>query len=391
MNDSVSSKKLVYILNSYSESEASHFVHILHLLEVMAEQGCKIVLLIEKCKSLPDLKHPQIKVVSLHYCLPVIRHFELFFRIIRLIQQGYRNTFVRIAAPASIITSLAHHLFGGHSYLWQSGTTHEHDRSQPLSFKKLKWWFKSYIPNYFARKLVYRFVTGPEAMVDYYAEVVKIPRSKITLLYNDIQIERFSKPGTPESRSEFLTRYNANPDSLVLLLVHRLSPVRRTLDYLEPMLTSFATQMDNRAWVLVIAGAGSELPRARYLVENLGLSKNILFLGDVPNRDIPHLYSISDIFVHPTFTEGFPRVLIEAMAAGLPIVSTDAGGTRQLLGHEQLSFVVDKAKPDEFAQRTIELINQPEKWPVLANENWTEVQRFSTPAVAAMYLEALFS
>jgi glycosyltransferase involved in cell wall biosynthesis len=384
-------KKLTYVLNSYSESDASHFTHILHLLEVMAEQGCAIVLLIEKPGTLPKLKSAAITVSGLRTKLALLRHVELLMRIGCLIRRGYRTTFVRIAAPASIMASLAHRLFGGRSILWQSGTTHEYDWAQPRSIKKLRWWLSSHVPNWIARKLVHRFVTGPEAMVEYYAAVVGVARDKITLLYNDIELERFSGRHAADARASFLAQHDLPGDAMVLLLVHRLSPVRRTLWYLAPTLEALIKHSSHRQWVLVVAGGGSELEAAKNLVHRVGVSRQVIFLGDVPNRDIPALYSVADIFVHPTFTEGFPRVLIEAMAAGLPIVTTDAGGTGQLLGPKQMEFVVNKNAPDEFALKTIDLIARNELWQPLALENRRLVERFSTPAVAQMYLKALFS
>jgi glycosyltransferase involved in cell wall biosynthesis len=391
MIDFESVKKLTYVLNSYSESDASHFTHILHLLEVMAEQGCEIVLLIEKPGTLPKFRNPAITVLGLRTKLPLLRHFELFTRITGLIRQGYRTTFVRIAAPASIMASLAHRLFGGRSLLWQSGTTHEHDWAQPRSLKKLQWWFSSHAPNWIARKLVSRFVTGPEAMVSYYADVVGVARDKIVLLYNDIQIERFSSACREDSWASFRAQHSLPRDSLILLLVHRLSPVRRTLWYLAPTLEALIRHCPHRHWILVVAGGGSDLAAAKKLIHGLGVASQVIFLGDVPNRNIPALYSVADIFVHPTFTEGFPRVLIEAMATGLPIVTTDAGGIRQLLGPKQMEFVVNKNAPDEFALKTIDLIARNEMWQPLALENRRLVERFSTPAVAQMYLKALFS
>jgi glycosyltransferase involved in cell wall biosynthesis len=391
MTGSESVKRLIYVLNSYSESDASHFTHILHLLEVMAEQGCEIVLLIEKSGTLPKFRNPAITVQGVRTKFPLLRHFELFAKIAGLIRQGYRTTFVRIAAPASIVASLAHRLFGGRSLLWQSGTTHEHDWAQPRSIKKLRWWFSSHAPNWIARKLVNHFVTGPEAMVAYYADVVGVARDKIMLLYNDIQIERFSSACREDSRASFLAQHSLPRDALVLLLVHRLSPVRRTLWYLAPTLEALIRHCRHRHWIFVVAGGGSELAAAKKLVHGLGVSSQVIFLGDVPNRDIPALYSVADMFVHPTYTEGFPRVLIEAMAAGLPIVTTDAGGTGQLLGPKQMEFVVNKNAPDEFALKTIDLIARSELWQSLALENKSLVQRFSTPAVAQMYMKALFS
>lgn len=384
-------KKLIYILNSYSESDASHFTHILHLLETMAEQGCEIVLLIEKPTEFPTLSHRNIRVIGLTARLPILRHIELFVRVTKLIRDGYRTTFIRIAAPATIMAALAHRMLGGRSFLWQSGTTYEHDWAQPRSLTKFKWWFSSYLSNWLARKAVHRFVTGPEAMVDYYADIVGVPREKIGLLYNDVQVERFSPTTDCHARSLFLSKYDLPADIVVMLLVHRLSPVRRTLMYLEPTLKALTEQKCRKAWVLVIAGGGSELAAAKALTHRLELADRVIFLGDVPNREIPILYSVADLFVHPTYTEGFPRVLIEAMAAGLPIVTTDAGGTRQLLGPLQLDFVVSKNEPVTFATKTIELLNRDEYWGPLAGENSSVVRRFSTPAVAKMYIQELFS
>lgn len=383
--------KLIYILNSYSETDASHFTHILHLLEVMAEQGTTITLVIEKPTSLPELGHPSIQVIGLKARNQFTRQLELFSVVRRLIIDGYTKTFIRIAAPATITAAIAHRFFGGESFLWQSGTTHEYDFAQPLSVRKMKWWLSSHLPNWIARKLVHRFVTGPEAMVDYYADIVKVPRYKIVLLYNDIQLERFQTRSRESDRPPFLASHGLESDTMVLLLVHRLSPVRKTLMYLEPTLSALANGLSDRNWAFVVAGEGSELPEAKKLVGKLGLADKVIFLGNVPNRDIPSLYSVADIFVHPTYTEGFPRVLIEAMAAGLPIVSTDAGGTRQLMGELQMAFVVDKSRPDEFSRRALSLAADSSRWAELAGENRRMVERFATPQVARMYLQAIFS
>lgn len=386
-----SMKKLTYVLNHYSEEEASHFVHVLYLIERMAGKGCKITLLIEKADKLPVFENDNVKVMRPFTKLPLLRHLEMFVRIIFLILSGYKRTFVRIAAPAAIVASLAHRICGGRSYLWQSGTAYEHDMAQPRSIKKLRWWLVSYLPNTLARKLTHRFVTGPESMVDYYVDVVGVPRNKIDLLYNDVQIDRFDRVLHPEDRRDFCSKNRVSEDALILLLVHRLSPVRRTLMYLEPFLKRVAADLSGTEWVLVVVGGGSELQSAKGMVSTLGMEQHVVFLGDVPNLEVPGLYAVGDIFVHPTYTEGFPRVLIEAMAAGLPIVSTDAGGTFQLFGARQKCYIVDKRDPDGFAEKAIDLILNKGAWAELSEENRNVVQRFSTEAVSDMYIRVLFS
>ena len=382
-------KKLIYILNHYSNTDATHFTHILYLLKVMAEKGVQIVLVIEKLEGKLDLNHHNIHIIGLKNRVPIVRHIELFGILIKLIRKGFKVSFIRIAASAAIVAALAHKIYGGKSYLWQSGTTYEYDWSKPLSLVKIKWMFKSYFPNWLARHLVTWFVTGPEAMVDYYANIVGIPKRKIRLLYNDIQLDRFDSKNYPLAKKSLLEKYTIPPETKILLLVHRLSPVRKTLLYLEPMLEGFSNTLNSK-WILFVAGGGSELPAAQELVKKLNLTDHIIFLGNIPNQQITELYASADIFVHPTYTEGFPRVLIEAMAAGLPIVSTDAGGTKELMGNLQAQYIVSKDQPGEFTTKALELFNHPEQWQALSQENKTVVKRFSTPTVADMYIKELF-
>lgn len=384
------SGRLIYILNHYSADDSSHFPHIVHLLQVIAEQGSEVTLIVEKSAGdLPAITHPRVSVRKLRSRTPGIRHLELFVLLLRLISEGFSATFVRIAAPAAIVAALAHRLAGGKAFLWQSGTTHTYDTAQPLSIRKVRWWVGSYLPSKLARQLVHHFVTGPEAMVDYYAETVGVPRKKIRLLYNDVQIDRFVAKGRSEDKARLLRDLRLPADAVLLLLVHRLSPVRKTLMYLEPTLA--ALQHHRNDWVLVIAGEGSELGAAKALVARFGLEERVRFLGAIPNRDIHRLYGAADLFIHPTFTEGFPRVLIEAMASSLPIITTNAGGTAQLLGPRQANYMVDKDEPAKFAEKTLALLQAREEWESMAIENFQQVQRFSTPEVAAMYRRVLFS
>lgn len=382
--------KLIYVLNSFSQGEASHFAHLAHLLEEMADRGCEITLVIEKMRASPSIQHSRIQVIGLHSTKPVLRHIELFFLMLRLIRQGYTRSFYRISAPACIIGSIAHRISGGQTFLWQSGTTHEVDWARPFGWKKFKWWLGSYLPNWMARKMTTYFVTGPEKMVDYYQEVVGIPRDKIRLLYNDIRIDRFSAFHRPEARSQLLAERHRAPDTVVLLIVHRLSPVRRTTLYLRPLLASLRTAALGQPWLLIVAGGGSELDEARRIAAETGTTVNVEFLGDVPNHALPPLYAQADLFLQPSYTEGFPRVLLEAMAAGLPIVSTDAGGTAQLVGPLQATYITDKESPADFVATTLKLMARREEWSTVGRENRKTVQRFSTPVVAQMYMETIF-
>jgi glycosyltransferase involved in cell wall biosynthesis len=385
------SKKLIYVLNSYSSNESSHFAHLAHLLHEMVRQGCEITLVIEKMQAKPENMGSTIRVIGLRHRKSLLRHIELFFLLLSLINQGYNRSFYRINASACIVGALAHRMMGGKTFLWQSGTTHEVDWGQPFGWKKFKWWLGSYVPNWVARKITTHFVTGPQKMVDYYHDVVGISREKIRLLYNDIQIERFAELDREQMRTDYLRSCGLPSNTTVLLIVHRLSPVRRTIEYLRPLLRMLADCDVNQPWRLIVAGGGSEFGQAVELAHQTGTASRVEFLGEVPNRDLPSIYAKADIFLQPSYTEGFPRVLLEAMATSIPIVTTDAGGTEQLVGIRQTAYVIAKDSPEAFAKATIKLMDHREEWPVIGQENRVHVERFSTPVVASMYLETLFS
>jgi len=82
-------------------------------------------------------------------------------------------------------------------------------------------------------------------------------------------------------------------------------------------------------------------------------------------------------------------VILEAMARGLPIVATDAGGTRDILGPGQQAYVVNRDDPEEFGKAVERLLSSSEDRRRLSDENLATVQRFSTPQIALMYDRAL--
>jgi glycosyltransferase involved in cell wall biosynthesis len=83
-------------------------------------------------------------------------------------------------------------------------------------------------------------------------------------------------------------------------------------------------------------------------------------------------------------------VLLEAMAAGLPIVTTDAGGTSDILGPAQRAFVVQRDARDCLVRKLAALLADPGQRAALSRENLVTVQRFATPRVAEMYDSVLF-
>ena len=82
---------------------------------------------------------------------------------------------------------------------------------------------------------------------------------------------------------------------------------------------------------LTIVGTGDMQTELERFAASKNVSDSVVFLGEIPHNELPAIYSSHDLFVLPSFNEGMSNAVLEAMASGLPIISTSTGGTRELL------------------------------------------------------------
>lgn len=368
-------KKLVYVLNYVHPSDVQHFVHVMALLRTLEERcGWEIALLSEKGGEGVQVVHSK-EVRYLSRNGKASRLIALATALAELRRDGYRLVFVRISKPAALVSSIVGKVLGMRVLYWQSGTIHDWDNNEPF-IKRL---FDNLL-NTSIVALIDRFVTGPESMLDYYERALGVPRRKLTLLYNDIDLDRFY-PEVQSPRKE---------GPVKLLMVHRFSPVRQTGLYFPAMIKKLnLAAAEGLSFVLLLIGEGPELPLLKKQAEAAVPGVTVQFIGAVPNSQIQNYYAEADLFVMPSYREGFPRVMIEAMAMRLPAVATDAGGTRDIVGPRQLEYIVSRDDPDAFAQRIVDLACDEEAQRAVGEENLVHVQRYSTPVVADMYDRAL--
>lgn len=109
---------------------------------------------------------------------------------------------------------------------------------------------------------------------------------------------------------------------------------------------------------LTLAGAGPLEPRLRDQVERLGLS-GISFRGAVDNAEMAALYDTHDVYVNPTDVDNMPISVLECFAAGVPVVSTNAGGIPDLIEHGVDGLLVPPQDPDAIAAAVLSLLDDP--------------------------------
>jgi len=371
-------RSVCYVVPHYSANDHSHFSHLPAFIAAL-ERHCKVFVIVERSADGPEF--PGAEVFAQRYAdwFRALRIAEFCVLVVRLYRRGCRRFFVRISLGAAITAGILSWFIPIQVYYWNSGQSKNVFRP-PAGLAGLGQALRTSLrslPFLIASRLVYRFVTGPESMVEYYAREYGVNPERTIVLYNDVDVTRFQPP-SPRQADGFGRRMS-------LLYAHRLSPIRGP-QYLVTLAQRICSQFDV---VLNVVGDGPYRQELETAIAAAGLTGSFVLAGSLPNRLLPPYYWDADVFLLPSEGEGFPRVVLEAMAAGRPIVSFDVGGVRDLLGPQQREFLVPRGDIEAFASRVSTLLAAPELRWSLSQENRESVQRFNTPAVAALFAERI--
>jgi glycosyltransferase involved in cell wall biosynthesis len=158
---------------------------------------------------------------------------------------------------------------------------------------------------------------------------------RVHLIPNGVDVTRFAPPSDVDRPS--------HPGPRRILYIGRLE-AEKNLD----LLVGAAGRLRDRVpLALTFVGAGSQESRLRSRSASLGVAAE--FAGVVDHRRLPERLGNADAFVLPSFTEGHPKALIEAMAAGLPCVASDCAGNRALIDDGDTGLLFDPRREDDLA------------------------------------------
>ncbi|PJE60115.1 MAG: glycosyltransferase, partial [Candidatus Portnoybacteria bacterium CG10_big_fil_rev_8_21_14_0_10_44_7] len=133
----------------------------------------------------------------------------------------------------------------------------------------------------------------------------------------------------------------------------------------------------------VVVGDGREKARVTAEIKKLGLQKKVLLPGSIVPAT-PHIGAF-DIFALSSRKEGSPWTILEAMAAGLPIVSTNVAGIPELIADQKNGFLVPPDRPDLLAEKIIYLLQRPAVAERFGAQNLTDIQKFTLPRMLAKF------
>jgi len=111
---------------------------------------------------------------------------------------------------------------------------------------------------------------------------------------------------------------------------------------------------------LTVVGGGRDLEAFRERAAVAGLSRAVRTTGWLGRREVQRVLGESDVFLFPSHSEGLPNAVIEAMAAGLPVVATGVGGLPDLIRHSENGFLVEVGDVSDMTARVVELFSRPD-------------------------------
>jgi UDP-glucose:(heptosyl)LPS alpha-1,3-glucosyltransferase len=171
----------------------------------------------------------------------------------------------------------------------------------------------------------------------------KINPQKITVIYNGVNTSRFH-PGIKEKyRGSVREKYGVKEDERLILFIANDFKLKQ----LGSVLDAIALLKDRKIKVMVI-GSDDPKPYVKRASEHR-LDRRIRFLG--PRENIEIYYAAGDIFVLPTLYDAFANVCLEAMACGLPVITTRLNGAADLIDNGKNGFILQTRRPEELAER----------------------------------------
>lgn len=176
-------------------------------------------------------------------------------------------------------------------------------------------------------------------------------KKEIEIIPNGVDIKNFSKPISEEEKNKIKNVLGKKTEDVFLVTTSRLvkknavDDIISALKYLPPNVH------------LLVIGKGPEGFCLQKQTEVLGLEDRVKFLGFVEQKDIPECFSVCDIFVRPSRSEGFGNSFIEAMASKIPVVATPVGGIVDFIDDKETGVFCSPDNPKSLADAIGILLN----------------------------------
>lgn len=201
-------------------------------------------------------------------------------------------------------------------------------------------------------------------------------KKKINVIPNFIDLKGVSDAFTDCQRDLM-----ANDDERIITHISNFREVKRIPDVIK----IFYQIQEHIPSKLIMVGEGPEREPAEILCEELGIAKKVIFLGN--SNEVDKILCFSDLFLLPSKAESFGLAALEAMAAGVPVVSTNAGGLSEVNKNGVSGFLNEIGDIDGMAANAISILKSDEVLAQFKAQARNEAKRFDIDEIVPMYEE----
>ncbi len=183
-------------------------------------------------------------------------------------------------------------------------------------------------------------------------EIAWRPAGTVHIIPNGLDLARFD---SPRARGEVRAELGVAPDTLLMVVLGELTSRKNASLLIERMPELLAAA----PMELALIGEGAERERWESLARTRGVEGRVRFLGF--RRDVPDLLGAADLLVHPARVEGFGYAVAEAMAAGLPVVATDASSLPEIVVPGETGLLFPPEDGDALVEAILTYARDPER------------------------------
>ncbi|RMF98303.1 MAG: glycosyltransferase family 1 protein [Candidatus Schekmanbacteria bacterium] len=198
--------------------------------------------------------------------------------------------------------------------------------------------------NIFSRKKFRKLIAPSKRIKSLLVRKYFIEEEKIEVLYNPILIDIVSEEERQKRRKSFRSAHNIGEDSLCYLF----AAGNFSLKGLKELINAYSflpDEIKNKSYVIVAGGGNKK--RYLSLLKERKIEDRFIFLGKITD-EMQDIYSSGDILVHPTHYDPFSNVCLEAMAYGIPVITTAINGFSEIIENGSEGYVV--SKPDDIVE-----------------------------------------
>jgi len=304
--------------------------------------------------------------------LPRRRSFEVrrVIALARLLREDRIDVVLSYAMPVNLYSYLAR-LFYRRSYLVASSRTAEMTES-PLRTR--------------VNGLVYRrsgrIVANSRFGAESTSRIYGVSPDRIEVIHNGVDRSRFEYQGGQEEARRAL----GLPALVPVVWFFETPTTEKRVDlFLEAARRATSRIPECR---FLVVGAGDLLEPMKRLATEMGLDSKVLFTGE--RNDMDRVLSALDLLALSSDFEGLPNVVMEAMAAGRPVVATDLGGCRELIVDGVTGLLVPVGDPGALAERMIQVLSLPDRGRSLGAAGSERIRSEFSIAAMVERFEALF-